>query len=98
MILVFWGLCADGHTNAEGVPSPLYGALFASDRNEIRGRKPPQLVQRVLIPPLAALARRRGLEREITRYLDPDTHPSAQAGLGRLPERVMWPRKGRREP
>jgi mannose-6-phosphate isomerase-like protein (cupin superfamily) len=28
-MLVFWGLCADGHTNAEGRPSPLLGALDA---------------------------------------------------------------------
>jgi mannose-6-phosphate isomerase-like protein (cupin superfamily) len=89
-ILVFWGLCADGHTNAEGTPSPLFGALLATRyRDEIRFRKPPQVVQRVLVPPLAALARRRGLESTIERYLDPETHPSAEAGLGRLPDRVM---------
>ena len=29
-ILVFWGLCADGHTNAEGRPSPLLGALVGT--------------------------------------------------------------------
>lgn len=40
-------------------------------------------------PPLAALARRRGLERTIERYLDLDAHPSAEAGAGRLPEQVM---------
>jgi hypothetical protein len=92
-ILVFWGLCADGHTNAEGTPSPLYGALLATRyRQEIRFRKPPQFVQRFLVPPLAALARRRGLERALERYLDPDTHPSATAGLGQLPEHVMRPR------
>jgi hypothetical protein len=72
------------------VPSPLLGALLATRYSkEIRFRKPPQLVQRLLLPPLAALARRRGLERTIERYLDPTTHPSAQAGLGRLPEHVM---------
>jgi hypothetical protein len=42
-----------------------------------------------VLPPLAALARRRGLERTIDRYLDLQTHPVAQAGLGRLPDRVM---------
>jgi mannose-6-phosphate isomerase-like protein (cupin superfamily) len=90
MILVSWGLCADGHTDAEGAPSPLFGALLATRyRPEIRLRKPPQFVQRVLLPPLATLARRRGLERTIERYLDLETHPAAQAGLGRLPERVM---------
>jgi hypothetical protein len=56
---------------------------------EIRLRKPPHALQRVLLPPLAAVARRRGLDQVIERYLDPDTHPSAEAGLGQLPENVM---------
>ena len=94
-ILVIWGLCADGHTNAKGMPSPLLGALFMTRyRDEMRLRKPPQLMQRILFPRLAALARRRGLERTIERYLDPETHPSAEAGLGRLPEQIM--RRGSR--
>jgi mannose-6-phosphate isomerase-like protein (cupin superfamily) len=89
-ILVIWGLCADGHTNAEGRPSPLLGALLATRyRPELRYREPPDAVQRLLFPPLAALARRLGRERTIERYLDPETHPSAEAGLGRLPEEVM---------
>jgi mannose-6-phosphate isomerase-like protein (cupin superfamily) len=89
-ILVLWGLCADGHTNAEGTPSPLLGALLATRyRAEMRLRKPPQLVQQILFPPLAAIARWRGLERTIERYLDLRTHPSAEAGLGRLPEHIM---------
>jgi mannose-6-phosphate isomerase-like protein (cupin superfamily) len=89
-ILVIWGLCADGHTNAEGRPSPLFGALLATRfRREVRFRQPPDVVQRLVFPQVAALARRRGLERAIDRYLDLETHPTAQAGLGRLPERVM---------
>ena len=89
-ILAFWGLCADGHTNADGVPTPLLGALLATRyRQEMRFRKPPDALQRALFPPLAAFARLRGLERTIERYLDPETHPSAEAGLGRLPDRVM---------
>jgi mannose-6-phosphate isomerase-like protein (cupin superfamily) len=94
-IMVLWGLCADGHTNAKGMPSPLLGALFATRfRDEIRLREPPQVIQRILFPPLAAVARLRGGEKTIERYLDPKTHPTAQAGLGRLPEQVM--RRGRR--
>jgi quercetin dioxygenase-like cupin family protein len=86
---VIWGLCADGHTNAEGRPSPLFGALVATRyRREVRFRRPPDAVQRLLFPPLAALARLRGHERTIERYLDPETHPSAAPGLGRLPEQV----------
>lgn len=88
-ILVAWGLCTDGHTNAEGRPSPLLGALLATRyRREIRFRQPPDAVQRLLFPPLATLARLRGLERTIDRYLDLDTHPSGESGLGCLPERV----------
>lgn len=89
-ILVGWGLCTDGHTNAEGRPSPLLGALLATRyRREIRYRQPPDVVQRLLFPPLAALARLRGLGRTIDRYLDLETHPSAESGLGRLPAQVM---------
>ena len=92
MIAVMWGLCADGHTDAEGRPSPLVGALVAGRyRREIRLRQPPDFVQRFLLPPLAALARRRGLERTLDRYLDLETHPSAEAGLGQLPAHVMRP-------
>jgi mannose-6-phosphate isomerase-like protein (cupin superfamily) len=89
-ILVLWGLCADGHTNDEGQPTPLLGALVATRyRREIRFRRPPDAVQSLLFPPLAALARRRGLEHTIDRYLDLDTHPSAEAGLGHLPAEAM---------
>jgi hypothetical protein len=86
MIAILWGLCADGRTNAKGVPSPLGALLATRYREEIRFRQPPQLVQRLLLPPLA---RRRGLDRLVERYLDPATHPSAQAGLGRLRDRIM---------
>jgi mannose-6-phosphate isomerase-like protein (cupin superfamily) len=90
-ILVFWGLCADRHTNAEGRPSPLLGALVATRyRPEMRYRQPPDVVQRLLFPALAALARRRGLQGTIDRYFDLEMHPSAESGLGRLPEQVMW--------
>jgi mannose-6-phosphate isomerase-like protein (cupin superfamily) len=94
-ILVVWGLCADGHTDTEGRPSPLFGALLATRyRREIRFRQPPDAVQRLIFPPLAALARLRGLERTVERYLELETHPSAEAGLGRLPEHVMRPTDG----
>jgi hypothetical protein len=96
-ILVVWGLCADGHTNVEGRhtnverrPSPLFGALLGTRyRREVRFRRPPDPVQRLLFPPLAALARLRGLERTLNRYLALETHPAAEAGLGRLPDHVM---------
>jgi mannose-6-phosphate isomerase-like protein (cupin superfamily) len=89
-ILVFWGMCTDGLTNKDGQPSPLLGALVATRYSrEIRYRRPPAAVQRVMFPALAAVARRRGLDDKLDRYLDAATHPSAEAGLGRLPARVM---------
>ena len=89
-IMVMWGLCADGHVDAEGRPSPLLGSLLATRfKREIRFRQPPAPVQAVLFPTLAFVARRRGLEKTIERYLDADAHPSAQTGMGHLPEQVM---------
>jgi hypothetical protein len=50
-ILVVVGLCADGHTNARGVPSPLLGTLLATRyKDEVRLRKPPAIVQQILLP------------------------------------------------
>ena len=47
-MLAFRGACADGHTNAEGRPTPLLGALAATRyRSEIRYRQPPDAVQRL---------------------------------------------------
>ncbi len=90
-ILISWGLCADRHTNADGRPSPLLGSLLATRyRREIRFRRPPDAVQTLLFRPLATLARLRGLERTIDRYLDLEMHPTAEPGLGHLPEQVMW--------
>ena len=90
MILAIWGLCADGHTNAQGTPSPLLGALLLSRyRREIQLREPPAAVQALVFPELALIARLLRKGRVLDRYLDPETHPSAEAGRGSLPERVM---------
>ena len=79
----------NGRTDAQGHPSPLLGALLATSfRRELRFRRPPAVVQRFVF---AALARRRGLEHTLERYLDPATHPSARRALGHLPERVRRP-------
>lgn len=89
-LLVFWGLCADGHTDAKGNPSPLLGSMVATAyRRELRFRQPPDPVQRLLFPGLAALGRRKGLQATIDRYLRLETHPSAEAGRGSLPVKVM---------
>ena len=66
------------------------GAMLATAyRRELRFRPPPDAIQRLLFPPLAAVGRRRGLQETIDRYLDLETHPSAEAGRGSLPEKVM---------
>jgi hypothetical protein len=84
------GLCTDGHTDATGRLSLLLGALMASCyRVELRYRRSPDAVQRLVCPALAAAARHRGLERTVDGYLGLDAHPSAQVALGRLPESVM---------
>lgn len=89
-LLVFWGLCADGYTDAKGNPSPLLGSMVATAyRRELRFRQPPDPVQRLLFPALAALGRRKGLQATIDRYLRLATHPSAEAGRGSLPVKVM---------
>jgi hypothetical protein len=49
----------------------------------------PRVVQRVLLPRLTALARRRAIESTIERYLRLDAHLSAEAGIGRLSQAVM---------
>jgi mannose-6-phosphate isomerase-like protein (cupin superfamily) len=89
-IQVMWGLCADGHTSSNGTPSPLYGALLATRyEDEVRLRKPSETVQKILLPPLAMVARWLGKDDEIEKYLDLGTHPSAAIGLGHLPEQIM---------
>jgi hypothetical protein len=57
-------------------------------KDEVRLRTPPSIVQQILLPPLATLARWLGKELTIERYLDLGLHPSAQARLGRL-DRLM---------
>ncbi len=56
------GMAREGKTRADGLPrNPVLLAVFADEyRNEIRGARPPDLVQRIVVPPLAALGRRLG--------------------------------------
>jgi len=57
------GMARDGRTGPSGLPrNPFLLAVFAQCyRDEIRGARPPYVVQRVLLPPLAAVGRRFGL-------------------------------------
>jgi hypothetical protein len=86
MIATVWGLCADGLTDKRGNPDPLRGALLVRRfGREYRPASPPKAAQAVLFPPLAAVARLRGLTTMFERYASPEQHPSVAPGLGYLP-------------
>jgi quercetin dioxygenase-like cupin family protein len=53
------GFAREGKARASGLPrNPLLLAVFAQEfRREIRGARPPAPVQRIVLPPLAALGR-----------------------------------------
>src|SRR5688500_13746165 len=62
-ILAFWGLCAYGHTNREGQPSPLFGALIATRyRGEIRYLQLHVYVLRLLFQHLMSIDTWRALD------------------------------------
>lgn len=68
-----WGLAHDGRTDDKGQPGPLQLAAVLHEFSDVlRPAKPPQAVQRTVIPPLAALARLRGLHGNHPRYLSWD--------------------------
>jgi quercetin dioxygenase-like cupin family protein len=57
------GFAREGRARRNGLPrNPLLLAVFAQEfRQEIRGARPPAAVQRVLLPPMAAVGRAFGL-------------------------------------
>jgi cupin domain len=67
------GMAREGKTGSDGLPrNPLLLAAFAWEfHNEIRGPRPPYAFQRLILPPLAALARSLG-------YRGHQPHYSAQ--------------------
>ena len=63
MIEVVFGLANTGHTDDAGKPTPLWLAAVATEyRDVMRLTSPPAVVQRVVLGPLAAVARRRGCD------------------------------------
>jgi quercetin dioxygenase-like cupin family protein len=60
-IEALFGFDRDGLFDERGFPRPLHGAVIAREfAAEGRPARPPTLVQKLLLPPLAALGRRRG--------------------------------------
>jgi hypothetical protein len=54
------GLAQDGRTMLGGIPKPLDLALFTEEfEDEVQGAFPPRRLQRLVLGPLAWLARRR---------------------------------------
>lgn len=66
-----FGFAHDGMTNPKGMPRPLQLAAWVDEFSDVLyPASPPRPVQRVLIPPLAAIARRRGVRGSYPRYRD----------------------------
>jgi len=70
MILNLFGLAQDGRTDGKGMPPLLQLVLLAQEFDDvIRFARPPRLLQRVLFPLLAPLARWRGYRGSYAEYL-----------------------------
>ena len=66
------GLATEGKTDKRGRPRLLQGAVIGTFFEEVaQFRTPPPAVQRILLPPLAALGRRRGYRPYYDRHFEP---------------------------
>jgi mannose-6-phosphate isomerase-like protein (cupin superfamily) len=65
------GLAQQGRTMLAGIPRPLDLALFVEEfEDEVQGAFPPRWLQRIVLAPLAWLARRRAARRPARRPVD----------------------------
>lgn len=66
------GLAREGRTDKRGRPRLLQGAVIGAFFSEVAEfRTPPPAIQRVVLPPLAAIGRRRGLRPYYERHFEP---------------------------
>ncbi len=73
MVGSMFGLAREGKVNAEGMPDPLQLAVMGNEyRETIAFTKPPPIVQRLTLPPLALLGRLAGKKPMYDEYLEPD--------------------------
>ena len=64
-----FGLAADGHTNAKGMPDPLQLAMFATEFSDVLTMKrPPAAIQKLLFAILVPIAKRRGYRATYPQY------------------------------
>lgn len=91
MIRNLWGLAHDGLTDRKGQPRPLQlAAVLAEFSDVLWPASPPRAVQRVVLPPLAALARLRGLRGNDPRYTSWET-ATIEVDPWRSPEESALP-------
>ena len=64
-----YGLAADGKVNSKGVPKSLLQAALLFTMSDTYLAGVPIALQRAIFGPLAALARRRGVDRALARYV-----------------------------
>lgn len=70
LIRNLWGLAHDGRTDDKGQPGLLQLAAVLEEFSDVMWpASPPRALQRIVVPPLAALARLRGLHGSDPRYL-----------------------------
>ena len=71
MVGSMFGLARDGKVGKKGLPDPLQLAVMGHEYGDvIRFTKPPAIVQKLTIPPLAALGRKRGRKPMYPEYLE----------------------------
>ena len=71
MVGSMFGLARDGKVNKKGLPDPLQLAVMGHEYGDvIQFTKPPPIVQKLTIPPMAALGRRRGRKPMYPEYLE----------------------------
>ena len=69
MIETLFGLAADGHTNAKGMPDPLQLAMFATEYSDVLTmKKPPAAIQRLVFGVLCPIAKARGYRGTYPQY------------------------------
>ena len=71
MVGSLFGLARDGKVNSEGMPDPLQLAVMGHEYREVIAfTKPPPIVQRLTLPPLALLGRLLGRKPMYPEYLE----------------------------
>ncbi len=91
------GMARDGKVNSKGLPDALQLAVMGHEYGDvIRFTKPPAIVQKLTIPPLAALGRRRGRKPMYPEYLEagPTQAPDPAAIAQLTPDRRLRPFDG----